>query len=161
MNSINSRTLICMTLVLLVAIPVHSAQLGKEVIIECFDGKNYSGVLVEVSQDVFRVYENNKIKNIKTLLIRRIGVRRNSRFLSSISRGFIIGGSLGALGGIINEVKGGEGMGLLNQLFYIGFAGAVIGGVFSFTMSKFKYYKFHSLSETRKAKLLKKLKRRL
>ena len=163
MNVKGSRfiSFIVILLILSLAVPLQSANLRTEVIIVSLKNEYYIGKLLEVTSQTISVYRDNKVQKIDTNRIKRIGVKRRSRFFSGLKKGLIKGAIIGAVMGISNEFnpdKEWPGFSYFQGGCYLG---ALIGGLTSFTIPKYKYYSYNSFTSNKKVKFLNQLKKRV
>jgi len=152
---------IAIVLILSLSVPLQSANLKTDVIIVSLQNEQFAGKLLEVTDETISIYRDNKVQKIETNQIKRIGIKRRSRFYSGLRKGLINGAIIGAVMGIMNEFnKDKEWPGFS---YFLGgcYLGALTGGLFSFTIPKYKYYSFNSFTSKKKAKLLIKMRRKI
>ena len=98
-----SVSFIIIFLILSLTAPLQPVNLRTEVIIVSLTNKHYIGKVLEVTSDTISVYRDNKVQKIETNRIKRIGIKRRSRFVSGLKKGLIQGAIIGAVFGIMNE----------------------------------------------------------
>jgi len=156
-----SISFIVILLVLSLAAPLQAANLKTEVIIVSLKNEYYIGRILEVTGHTISIYRDNKVQKIEINRIKRIGVKSRSRFLSGLKKGLIKGAIIGAIMGVSNEFNPDKEWPGFSYFLGGCYLGALIGGLTSFTVPKYKYYYFASFSYEKKEKFLNKLRRKI
>ena len=153
-------------LILSLTAPLQPSNLRTEVIIVSLTNKHYIGKVLEVTSDTISVYRDNEVQKIETNRIKRIGIRRSSRFMTGMLGGLAIGAAFGGIMALLTKRPSDAiyiyySSHIFAGVFSGGFTGSLLGVLASPSISKFKYYSYNSFTSKKKVKFLNKLRRKI
>lgn len=157
---------IIIILILSLTTPLQPANLRTEVIIVSLTNKHYIGKVLAVTSDTISVYRDNKVQKIETNRIKRIGIKRSSRFMTGMLGGLAIGAAFGGIMALLTKRPSDAiyvyySSHIFAGVFSGGFTGSLLGVIASPSVSKFKYYNFSTYSGEKKEKFLNKLRSKI